>query len=717
MDPLSAAGASHADDPVDSEDVTASGGDGMRTTRQGRRWIAPLAVVLVGLGLTAVLLAFVWQRERDAQARLLGERAGQITDSLRTGLALPVEVLQGMAALFDSSRTITRAQFRDYVRGALNRYPAIYALEWIPRVNGRDRAGVEAAARADGQAGFQFTDEGPGGRFVRAGERAEHLPILYMEPVNRSELGFDIAAMPAERQAADAAAATGQPRATARLRLVGDGPDSWSVAVLQPIYKRGFEWRTSAEQHEQLLGFVAVVFGMRPVMAQALRGVDATGLDVVLDDRSAPGDPSNLYEISEGLSRRLELPGAITRETSLAFAGRNWAMRFQTRLLPTASQAALMWGVALGGLVISVLAATSISATRIIRRLRREVRAALHLGQYTLDHEIGAGGMGVVYRARHAMLRRPTAVKLLKHSAHHGESLKRFEREVQLTSRLTHPNTIAIYDYGRTPEGVLYYAMEYLEGITLDELVRRHGPQPPARVVHILEQICGALGEAHGVGLIHRDIKPGNLMLCVRGDIPDFVKVLDFGLVKEVGADDDTALTGQRHMIGSPQYLAPEAVRGAADVDARADIYGLGAVAYFLLCGKPVFDGRTTIELCSQHLSDEPVPPSEKLGQRLPAALEELVLHCLAKDPADRPQSAEELRETLRDLADDDALGEWDEEDARAWWIAHPAPAAGASRKIEVANERARAAANRKDPPPDAPPTITVDLRRRAARR
>jgi serine/threonine-protein kinase len=304
----------------------------------------------------------------------------------------------------------------------------------------------------------------------------------------------------------------------------------------------------------------------------------------------------------------------------------------------------------------------------VIYGLRREVRRARQLGQYTLEGKIGEGGMGAVYRARHALLRRPTAIKLIR-ASDASESLRaRFEREVQLTSSLTHPNTIAIYDYGHTPDGVFYYAMEFLlPGLSLQTLVDGDGPQPEARVIQILRQVCGALGEAHGIGLIHRDIKPANIMLCERGGVYDVVKVLDFGLVKEVGESSDQTLTGVNTITGTPLYMTPEAIESPELVDARSDLYAVGAVAYFLLTGKPVFEGRSTVEVLAHHLHDSPVAPSERLGRAIEPALERLILSCLSKDRADRPADAAALLAAL-DAGPAAHVPPWTPQDARAWW-------------------------------------------------
>ena len=261
------------------------------------------------------------------------------------------------------------------------------------------------------------------------------------------------------------------------------------------------------------------------------------------------------------------------------------------------------WGL----FALLALAALAIFVfTLVVARLRREAQKAAieaqQLGQYKLEQKLGAGGMGVVYKGHHAMLRRPTAIKMLDVDKVNEASIERFEREVQITSQLNNPNTVAIYDYGRTPEGVFYYAMEYLDGIDLQTLVERYGPQPVPRVIHILQQICGSLYEAHSLGLVHRDIKPANIMLNRRGGEPDVVKVLDFGLVKALDDEKQAGLTQQNSLTGTPLYMSPEAIQLPNSVDPRSDLYAVGAVGYFLLTGQPVFEAENVVELCQKHV-------------------------------------------------------------------------------------------------------------------
>jgi hypothetical protein len=304
------------------------------------------------------------------------------------------------------------------------------------------------------------------------------------------------------------------------------------------------------------------------------------------------------------------------------------------------------------------------------RKFNEAALKARQLGQYTLDEKIGEGAMGVVYRAHHALLRRETAVKLLLPNRADANLIRQFEHEVRLTCQLTHPNTIQIYDYGRTADDIFYYAMELLRGLTLQELIDRHGAQPEARVLHLLTQVCGSLHEAHSAGLIHRDIKPGNLFLCERGGVTDTVKVLDFGLVgrvSEVGEGPVPALElpDTSRFLGTPLYMAPETIQRPGAGDARSDIYAVGAVGYMLLTGAPVFDGEDHTEVWQKHLTALPLPPSARSPQNLSQAVERIILRCLEKDPAGRPQSIAELTAALQACP---LAGTWTPEQARTWW-------------------------------------------------
>ncbi|MCA9011548.1 MAG: protein kinase [Planctomycetaceae bacterium] len=307
--------------------------------------------------------------------------------------------------------------------------------------------------------------------------------------------------------------------------------------------------------------------------------------------------------------------------------------------------------------------------TVIVAKLQKDAQKAAieakQLGQYELDEKLGAGGMGVVYKAHHAMLRRPTAVKMLDIDKVDAASTARFEREVQITCQLNHPNTIAIYDYGRTPEGLFYYAMEYLDGLDLQQLVEKFGPQPEGRVIRILSQVCGSLYEAHTRGLVHRDIKPSNIMLNRRGSEPDVVKVLDFGLVKALDEEKVAGMTGTSSLTGTPLYMSPEAIQSPLAVDNRSDLYAVGAVGYFLLTGQPVFSASNIVELCRQHVDQSPMPPSQRLGRGISSELEHAILACLEKNRAKRPQTARDLANMLARCPEAQS---WTTDAADSWW-------------------------------------------------
>ena len=303
--------------------------------------------------------------------------------------------------------------------------------------------------------------------------------------------------------------------------------------------------------------------------------------------------------------------------------------------------------------------------------VRRQIGKAQRLGAYVLERKIGEGGFSRVFLARHALLRRPTAIKILRADRSSEQHVVRFEREVKLASQLTHPNTVEIYDYGRTPDGQFYYAMEYLEGVELFEVIKE-GPVPVARTIYILRQVCAGLAEAHAKGLVHRDIKPENIMICVHGGEYDVVKILDFGLVKNVAEPHTRDMTRTLRFLGTPQYMAPERFRSPGDVDARADIYALGAVAFYMLTGREVFEAEDDLALSNRVLNEDAPRPSSIATQPIPIELDLLVLACLEKDREDRPQRVSELAEAFEALA---ASRRWTQREAAEWWSKRKGPA------------------------------------------
>jgi serine/threonine-protein kinase len=320
-----------------------------------------------------------------------------------------------------------------------------------------------------------------------------------------------------------------------------------------------------------------------------------------------------------------------------------------------------------------LLAGVAVVISHVVTKLGQKVNKAREMGSYQLITLLGKGGMGEVWRARHRMLTRDAAIKLihphmLGRSSGEDSTLmqRRFEQEAKATASLRSPHTIVLYDFGVTEDGVFYYVMELLDGIDLETLVRKFGPQPPARVVHILRQVCRSLADAHKNGLVHRDIKPNNIFLCRMGNEYDYAKVLDFGLVK-VLESDEPQMTVANATTGTPAYMAPEMAMSST-IDGRTDLYGLGCVAYWLLTGSLVFEEKGAAAMMLAHVQKVPVPPSQRTELAIPESLDRAVLMCLAKTPEERPASAEAFARMLDDCT---GVASWTPEDAERWWLAH----------------------------------------------
>jgi serine/threonine-protein kinase len=314
---------------------------------------------------------------------------------------------------------------------------------------------------------------------------------------------------------------------------------------------------------------------------------------------------------------------------------------------------------------------------RVIYALGKEVASARALGAYRLVERLGAGGMGEVWRAEHHLLARPAAIKLVRpeflgtsDAGRYRQLQDRLGREAQATAMMRSPHTIELYDFGLTNDGTFYYVMELLDGFDLETLVKRFGPVPAERLIHLLIQVCDSLGEAHAEGLIHRDIKPANVYVCRQGREVDFVKVLDFGMVKSLRESEiaETNLTADQAVYGTPAFMAPEQVLGSRFVDGRTDLYAVGCLAYWLITGQLVFTGRTTMEILVQHTQAVPVPPSARTELEVPPRLDDVILKCLAKNADDRPASADALAEALANIATGSS---WTTRRAQDWWSMH----------------------------------------------
>jgi eukaryotic-like serine/threonine-protein kinase len=383
-------------------------------------------------------------------------------------------------------------------------------------------------------------------------------------------------------------------------------------------------------------------------------------------------------------------PGRTMLLTALAFLPSVIvciARHHPTELLPGFSPGYQKQYMTLNTVLWSVLGVTLATiSSRVTYGLRRQVAEANELGQYLLEEKIGGGGMGEVWQARHRLLIRPAAIKLIRPQMS-GDAellLRRFEREARATAALKSPHTVQLYDFGATDDGRLYYVMELLDGVDLDTLVRQYGPLPAERVVHILRQVCSSLQDAHVNGLVHRDIKPANIVVSRAGTTFDFAKVLDFGLVKldtDRKVQEDVKLTNEGSAGGTPAFMAPEVVLGVADTDHRVDLYALGCVAYWLLTGKLVFAGKSAVEVMFHHAHTPPPRPSTRSELPIPASLEDLVMDCLEKDPARRPPSAEAVSTRLAAVV---LESPWTVERAERWWEMHRPVPPGARRAAEV---------------------------------
>ncbi|MEP6993332.1 MAG: CHASE domain-containing protein [Acidobacteriota bacterium] len=647
-----------------------------------------LAALSLGLG------AYLYAQARASVQFAFAEAAQQLQAAVAQSLSEPLEDLRALQSFLEASEHVTRRQFRLSTNPMLRRHRHVYAFEWLPLVPESERAAVEAEARAAGLTGYRFWETGPDGQPRTSDRRPYYVPIHYMEPPNARALGLDIAADPDRWLTAEKTRDSGTMMASPPFALVeesGRADTPPAVAVYASVYKNG-DPELEAARRASLSGFASAIFRVAP-LADAAAALHATGLGFVMRDLAAP-QARALAERPPGAADWPRRPG-FEQTFPVPFADRTqWKVTvfaLPGAFLPPKRGAI---GAASIGILTSMLWLVTATSLRAISRLRRQ---AEKVGPYHLIARLGHGAMGVVWEARHALLRRPTAVKLLAPGTEGERSLARFEREVQLTAGLTHPSTIAIYDYGRTSEGVFYYAMELLRGINLLQLVAFDGPLPPARVVHLLRQACGALSEAHAAGLIHRDVKPANLMICVYGGIPDFLKVLDFGLVKHLGTvehgseigmsggDGDASLSQDGSLLGTPLYMAPEGMSDPSSVDVRADLFALGAVGYFLLSGVSPFPGRTAIEVFTMERKGPPPALSVAAPNPIPARLEQIILGCLAIAREDRPASAEALDAMLAACGVEPA---WTREDGQEWWRERgPAALATARAQREETNQ------------------------------
>lgn len=608
-------------------------------------------VAKVVLPLAAAAAAFCgaafW--ERGQRARVSLQRNADIASSLRTGFATPTALLYTTQTFLDLERRepLTSAEFGAFCAPAIARHPELAGLQWAPLVAAGERAAFERWVQRE-QPGFEIREPTRAGDMVRAVQRKVHAPLTFMEPFVAVVQGLDLAFDPARLSPLERALSEGRATLSNRFQLIEDPPDVMSVVVYAPVTRA--HWVNPAEAGGQRFerGVAVALFRISPLIGSALSALSLEGLAIEVSDPAAPEPAQLLYRWGA------PKPGEVAELSSVPFFDRTYRLAVYHHRAPIGAAPLLACAVAL------LASGGGVALAEARRKARRLARTAQRLGQYHLEARIATGGMGTVYRARHALLRRPTAIKIAKE----GHSASSFEAEARVTSTLTHPNTVVVYDYGRGSDGSFYCAMEYVEGYDLEQLVEQHGPLPAGRAIRLLLQAAGSLEEAHERGLVHRDVKPSNIMLTQRGGMSDFVKVLDFGLARPLlGPTTGDASVA---FAGTPGYAAPEVIGGAAATRA-SDVFSLGAVGHYLLAGRGPFStpGSPT-ESLTRTLSapPDPLPPT------VPDALARLLGACLCKAPNERAPSMTALADRLRSALG--ACPPWTRQDADGWWHEHP---------------------------------------------
>jgi serine/threonine-protein kinase len=617
----------------------------------------------LGLGGTLAWAAHTARQTHEAAQQAFQERSRAAAEHVEESFRAPLEALYGIHALASALPDVDQHRFELFAGKLMERYPSLAALELFDVVPGEERVDFERrmSARIGRPFAFREPARAPPHEMVVSPRRDRHVVLTRQLPFQPALQGLDLMFESLRQQQVEAATRAGVPTVTGKFRLVEDPEGVFSVAVYDPLYAEGEVPADLAARDQRLRGFAIALYRLSPLMNAALSGTTLEPSRVALfdlDPRLPKGDALLFGNASAAAS------GGFAFRRELHFSGKAWVL--VTSAPAPAQLAAAAPGLVVGG-VGSVLVALLVALVGSLRRSRERSQALEALGPYTLLKEIGGGGMGRVFEARHSLLRRRAAVKVVAQEQASEEQLRRFDLEAKTTSALCHPNTVVVFDYGRTRRGDFYYAMEYVNGINLERLVHEYGAQPAARVRHLLVQACGALSEAHGLGLVHRDVKPGNLMVGVNGGIFDFVKVLDFGLVR-VTRGVEAGKSGPGTLLGTPRYMAPEAF-ASSQSGPRADLYGLGCVAYFLLCGQEPFVAKTDAGIAMQHLTKAPASLQGRGRGDITPAFERLVLRCLAKSPDDRYASAAQLMRALSDLE----LAPWGQAEAAAFWADHAA--------------------------------------------
>lgn len=617
-----------------------------------RRVLVTIAVSVVGFALSWAGFRAVHDGEQSSNQLKFEQESGRIASDMETSFNLSLEHLRSIPAYFAASDEVSRKEFCEFVTPTLKRNTILYVSVFLPRVDASEIADFEAAARSEGLRDCRVRTVDIAGEELPLKQHDCYFPIYFTEPLVPQVLGIDLGSHPEQAQYIKAACATNDPVVTPPLSLIEDPEDVLSVIAFVSVPRARLshfsnETESSSQEETKCAGVAEVILKVRPLVEVSMGSRRLGEFEIVLSDPDAEESRRLVYKNFPGDAQSIYRPGWPSAEREVSFADQTWTLT----LTPATGSAFApgtppYWILVVGGL-LSLLAAYSLSATLTIGGLRKQVDQALQLGQYRLGTKLGEGGMGAVYEASHEMLARPAAIKLIRteNSEANNRWQSRFEREAQATAGLQSPHTVSVYDFGKTQDGTFYYVMERLNGVDLATLVEKEGPLAPSRVVHLLRQVCHSLAEAHASGLIHRDIKPANIFVCSQALEQDFVKVLDFGLVKASQCEPSLEITQAGTLLGTPAYMAPEMIQDQA-ADARSDLYSLGCVAYFMLTGKTVFDGSLSA-IIAGHVKKEPPKMVAADGSEIPGELEQVILRCLAKSPDDRPAGAIDLEKQL----------------------------------------------------------------------
>ncbi len=658
-----------------SSDESRSGLRQLLPTPQGSqhnergRLVTFLVVLLLGMLITWFAYDLVATNAANDLRSDFEQEAGQIEAKLQSQFDLSFEYLLSIPPFFQASDDVSREDFRRFVSDALKRHPSIHTFEYLPRVAAQDRETFQAAAKielADPTYTIHAVDLV--GDQVPLPTLDNYFPVFYGEPPIEGVLGVDLLSHPEQGSYVERACMSALPVATHPLSLIEDPKDVLSVIAFAPIRE------PSTEISDTCNGMAVLVIRVRPIVEAALEASRLSEFELSLHDNDSGEDGKLVYKNYPGIAYADSHSNWPVASRRIRFADQAWDFKISPAFGSEFALRRARYWILLLGFALSALAAYSLSATFAIGGLRKQVDEALELGQYRLGKKLGEGGMGVVYEAQHRMLARPAAIKLIQLDPDNSNSqsstkqslrLSRFEKEAKATARLESPHTISVYDFGKTPDGEFYYVMELLDGNDLSTLVKQCGPIPPARMIHLVRQVCLSLAEAHQAGLIHRDIKPANIFVCRYALEYDFVKVLDFGLVKSSEAETSLEITQPGSLIGTPAFIAPEMLVNDS-VDGRTDIYSLGCVMFWLLTGKAPFAGQTATAVMAKHLTQKPASLRTLVGAEVSDQLDGIIASCLAKKPDERPATARQLEQLLAACA---AEAPWTQADAKQCWL------------------------------------------------